>query len=70
MRQPRRRTTLPSKPELLDLLDHLETVLGDMMRRWDHGEPIDPSVRLEIMMGAYEPVLRMLVRARRRPLPR
>lgn len=63
-----RRTLVPSKPELLDLLDALEVKMSDLMRRWDDG--VAPEIRAEIMVELYEPTLRLLIRARRRPLPR
>lgn len=73
MRKIRRLMAVPSKPELLDLLDQLELTLGNMMRRWDDG--ILPEVRAEIMTQAYEPVLHVLIRSGRRrqggpPAPR
>jgi len=55
---------VPSKGEILDLLDYLELTLGNMMRRREDGIP--PQTRAEIMTDAYEPVLRMLIRSRRR----
>jgi hypothetical protein len=58
----------PTRAELLDLLESLEIVLGDMMRRWQGGIPAE--VRAEIMVQAYEPLIRMLIRGRRLPSPR
>lgn len=59
---------MPHKLEYLDLLDMLEVVLSDMMLRSSDG--IVAEVRAELMVRAYEPVLHMLIRARRRPEPR
>lgn len=59
---------LPHKLDYLDLIDTLENVLSDMMLRWFDGIPAE--VRAELMVRAYEPVLHMLIRARRRPEPR
>lgn len=65
MKKPQRNPmSVPTKPQLLDLLDRLELTLSNMMRRWTNG--ILPEIRAEIMTEAYEPVLRMLIRAKRR----
>jgi hypothetical protein len=45
-----------------------KVALSSMMRRWEGG--ISAEVRAEIMTEAYEPVLRTLMLARRRPIPR
>lgn len=58
----------PTREEILDMMETLELVLGDMMRRWENG--ILPETRAEIMTKAYEPVLQILIRTRRRPVPR
>ena len=56
----------PYLSHVLDMLDHLEEWLWHMMS--------DPSAtaeqRAEIMTNAYDPVLRTLVAAHRRPYPR
>jgi hypothetical protein len=59
---------VPTKGELLDHLELLDSVLGEMATRWFDG--ISPEVRDQIAVRAYQPNLRMLIRARRRPLPR
>lgn len=65
MKKPKQKPmSVPTKPQLLDLLDGLELSLGNMMRRWENGIP--PETRAEIMTEAYEPVLHMLIRAKRR----
>lgn len=66
---PRKEGRRPLREELLDLMESLEIVLSDIMRRWDDGG-VQPELRAEIMTTAYEPLLRMLIRARRRPVPR
>ncbi len=58
----------PTRIELLDLMESLEIVLGDMMRSWQGGIPAES--RVEIMVQVYEPLLRMLIRAGRHPMPR
>jgi hypothetical protein len=58
----------PSLRDVLDLLSLLEIKMSDLMRRWDDG--VAPEIRAEIMVELYEPTLRLLIRARRRPLPR
>lgn len=60
----KRRMIVPSKADLLNLLDYLELTLGNLMHRWDDG--VSAEIRAEIMTEAYEPVLRMLIRSRRR----
>ncbi len=56
----------PRLADVLDMLDHLEEWLWHMMS--------DPSAtaeqRAEIMTNGYDPVLRTLVAARRRPYSR
>lgn len=64
MRRPRALMAVPSKPELLDLLERIEVALSSMMTRWQDGIPAE--VRAEIMTEAYEPVLRILIHAGRR----
>lgn len=51
--------------ETLDVLDEVEVGLSDLMRRWDDGIPAE--IRAEIAIRAYEPVLKILIRGRRRP---
>lgn len=58
----------PTRSELLDLLERQTLALSSLVGRWQDGIP--PEVRAEIMTELYEPVLQMLIRARRRPLPR
>lgn len=58
----------PTRAELLDLLEQLDISLATWVGRW--ADSIPPEVRAEILLQAYEPVLRMLIRARRRPTPR
>jgi hypothetical protein len=58
----------PTRAELLDLLETLELALSSMAGRWQGGIPAE--VRAEIMTEAYEPALKALIRAKRRPLPR
>jgi hypothetical protein len=71
-RRKRRPMVLPTKAELLDLLEALEIVLSSLMRRRDD-DGLPAEARAEIMTEIYEPVLRMLIRSRRRgaslPLP-
>ena len=47
------------------MLDALEVALSSIIRRWQNGIPAE--VRSEIMTEAYEPILRSLIRAGRRP---
>jgi hypothetical protein len=49
-------------------MEVVEVALSSMMRRWQNGIPAE--VRTEIMIEAYEPLLRMLIRAGRHPMPR
>jgi len=66
MRNPRKSMSVPTKKDLLDLLDLLETAASDMMRRWNQGHPIEAAVRDEIAVRIYRPVLLILIRAKRR----
>jgi hypothetical protein len=61
-----RRMIAPTKAELADLLDAIELPLSSLMRRW--GDGISPEARVEITTDIYEPVLRMLIRLKRRPI--
>jgi hypothetical protein len=54
--------------ETLDILDLVVTNLASIMSRWQDG--VAPELRAEIMLHAHDPLLRLLLRARRRPLPR
>lgn len=60
----KRQMIVPSKAEMWEVFENLEASLGSVMRRWDDG--VSPEIRAEIMTVAYEPVLRMLIRGRRR----
>ena len=66
--RPPRPMRVATKPEILDVLEQVEVALSSMMTRWQDGIPAE--IRAEIMTEAYEPVLRMLIRSRRRPLAR
>lgn len=57
------RAPMPTKKELLACMETLEVALSSMMRRWN--DDIPAETRAEIMI-AYEPLLHMLIRARRR----
>ena len=59
----RARTTPPKRAELLAALDSVELGLSALMRRWQEG--LTPELRVEIM-DLYQPVLRILILARRR----
>lgn len=51
--------------ETLNILEAVEVNLSDMIRRRCDG--ISAEIRAEIMTEAYEPVLKILIRGRRRP---
>lgn len=58
----------PTRAECLDWIEQLDLIFSSWVGRWwDH---IPPEMRAEILMQTYEPNLRILIRARRRPLPR
>ena len=59
----------PTRDELLDLMVTLEFVLTDIVHRW-HDGGVPPEIRDEVNTRARSPLLRMLIRARRRPFPR
>jgi hypothetical protein len=56
--------SVPSKPQLLAVLEVAEIALSSMIRRWEDGIPAE--VRVEIMTEVYEPILRVLIGSRRR----
>jgi hypothetical protein len=58
----------PTRVELLDFLEQHFLALASMATRWQDGIPAE--VRAEIITEAYEPVLKTLMLARRRPIPR
>jgi hypothetical protein len=58
----------PTRNELLDMLDAIETAAAEMVGRWWNG--IAAEVRVELDKKIRTPALRMLIRARRRPRPR
>ncbi|WP_428484915.1 hypothetical protein [Rhodopila sp.] len=59
-RQPR-----PRRSDILDKTDEVEAALLSIVRRWQDG--VAPELRDEINVKAREPLLRMLIRAGRRP---
>jgi hypothetical protein len=70
-RMPRRDPRIGPRPtmaELLDLLEAMADAAFDIVRRWDDG--VQPELRAEVLTNIYEPAMRGLLRARRRPLPR
>lgn len=58
----------PTVAELLELLEAQEIALHSIMTRWEDGVPAE--LRAEVMVQIYEPALHMLMRAKRRPIPR
>ena len=59
---------IPSKAELLDLMESAEAVLSDIVHRWHDGVP--PELRDELNTLARTPLLQILIRAWRLPIPR
>ncbi|WP_428484916.1 hypothetical protein [Rhodopila sp.] len=55
----------PKRSEILDRMDEVEAALLSIVRRWQDG--VAPELRDEINVKAREPLLRMLIRAGRRP---